>query len=184
MFERSCGTSRYVDDEIGYAPSAFEFRLLVVGLMGNVSPCPAALIDDVEGATKSELFLPLMLAKPSCEETAYWYSTYPAAACVWLMHAATPELPFPPLPTGHATDLSAPTCLDHVGLSWDNQLVKMKVVPEESARWQIWIGSFGSFTPLLSFAIAGSFHFLIFPRKTSAIVGPSMFRGALSPFTL
>ncbi len=38
----------------------------------------------------------------------------------------------------------------------------------------------GSFTPAFSFAIAGSFHFVILPRKISASTGPVNFSSALT----
>ena len=37
----------------------------------------------------------------------------------------------------------------------------------------------GSFTPAFSFAIAGSFHFVILPRKMSASSGPANFSSPL-----
>ena len=73
--DRFWGINRYVADEMGYAPLAVEFRMFVVGVMGNDRLPAAALIDEVDGATKSELFLPLTLAKPSFVDTANWYST-------------------------------------------------------------------------------------------------------------
>jgi hypothetical protein len=54
--------------------------------------------------------------------------------------------------------------------------VKLKVVPLESDRKIGVTATAGSFTPGLSLAIAGSFHFLIFPRNMSASSGPVSFR--------
>ncbi len=57
----------------------------------------------------------------------------------------------------------------------------MYVVPELSERWAIVIAVLGSDTPLLSAAIAGSFHLVICPMKIFASVGPSMCRRFLTP---
>ena len=59
--------------------------------------------------------------------------------------------------------------------------MKPFVVPDSSERWMTVIDDDGSFTPGFSFAIAGSFQVLTFPRKTSAIVGPSSFRPPWTP---
>ena len=62
--------------------------------------------------------------------------------------------------------------------------MKFFVVPDSSERWQTVIDVPGRLAPLLSFAIAGSFHFLILPRKMSAIVAPSSLRPLSTPSTL
>jgi hypothetical protein len=62
--------------------------------------------------------------------------------------------------------------------------VKFLVVPDSSERWQTVMPLSGRLTPALSLAIAGSFHFLIFPRKMFAIVGPSIFAPFSTPETL
>ena len=49
----------------------------------------------------------------------------------------------------------------------------MNVVPDPSERCTTAIAVLGSLMPGLSFAIAGSFHFVISPRKILAMVGPS-----------
>ena len=100
------------------------------------------------------------------------------------MAAATPELPLPPLPFGHCTALSAPTWLDHVGLSCDSHDVNTNVVPDSSARCTVWMGRFGRLTPGFSFPISWSFQFFTLPRKMSAVVGPSSFKPVCSPGTL
>ncbi len=51
--------------------------------------------------------------------------------------------------------------------------MKFFVVPDSSERWQTVTSVLGRVTPLLSFAIAASSHFLILPRKRSATVAPS-----------
>src|SRR5581483_9912066 len=102
----------------------------------------------------------------------------------WEMQAATPSLPFPPLPTGHCTALSAPTLDCHSGLSCDSQLVNTKVVPDSSARWHTWIGLSGRVTLGFSDVIAGSFQLLTLPRKMSATVDPSNLSGSLTSLRL
>ena len=62
--------------------------------------------------------------------------------------------------------------------------MKSFVVPESSERWTTWMSVLGSLTPELSFAIAGSFHFVILPAKMSAMVAPSSFRPLSMPETL
>ena len=59
--------------------------------------------------------------------------------------------------------------------------MKLKVVPELSERWAIVIFVLGSETPGFSFAIAGSFHVVIWPMKICASVSPSMCRRFLTP---
>src|SRR5689334_10867322 len=97
--------------------------------------------------------------------------------------AATPSLPSPPVPTGHWTALSAPTCDDHVELSFDSQDVNTLVVPDSSERWTTCIGVDGSVTPGFKAAIAESFHDVIWPRKMFAAVAPSSLRPVSTPAT-
>ena len=59
--------------------------------------------------------------------------------------------------------------------------MKSLVVPDSSERWQTVMSVLGSFTPEFSAAIAGSFHFLILPRKMSATVAPSSLRPFSTP---
>src|ERR1035437_7962240 len=99
---------------------------------------------------------------------------------VCFMAAATPALPLPPWPTGHSTDLPAPTFVAHSVLWPLSHVVKIDVVPDPSARCTTWIAVLGSVTPELSAAMAGSFHFLIVPRKIFATVGPSSFSGVVT----
>ena len=56
----------------------------------------------------------------------------------------------------------------------------MYVVPEPSERCTTVMSVAGSVTPGFSFAIAGSFHFVILPRKMSARTGPVNFSSALT----
>ena len=56
----------------------------------------------------------------------------------------------------------------------------MYVVPEPSDRCTTVMSLFGRFTPEFSFAIAGSFHFVILPRKMSARTGPLNLSAALT----
>src|SRR5947209_1273265 len=95
--------------------------------------------------------------------------------------AATPELPFPPVPTGHLTILPFPTDAFQAGLTSDRYVVNPWVVPEESDRWATVIAVLGRFMPGLSALIAGSFHDLTLPTKMFAIVGPSSFSPVLIP---
>src|SRR4051794_35614462 len=100
------------------------------------------------------------------------------------MAAATPSLPLAPVPVGHLTVLSEPTFDSHSLLEETRKPVKPLVVPDSSERWTTVMFDEGRLTPAFSFAIAGSFHFLIFPRKMLAIVGPSSFRPPLTPWRL
>ena len=54
--------------------------------------------------------------------------------------------------------------------------MKFCVVPESSARCTGVIAVLGSFTPELSAAMAGSFHFLILPLKIFAMVSADICR--------
>ena len=62
--------------------------------------------------------------------------------------------------------------------------MKPFVVPDESERCTTVIVVLGRLTPGFSAAIAELFHFVIFPRKMFASVGPSSFRPVLMPDTL
>ena len=57
----------------------------------------------------------------------------------------------------------------------------MYVVPEPSDRCTTVMSVPGRLTPAFSFAIAGSFHFVILPRKMSASSAPVNFSCALTP---
>src|SRR3954453_4110774 len=103
---------------------------------------------------------------------------------VCLIAAATPSLPFAPVPVGHLTVLSAPTLDFHSPLTSERNVVKPFVVPDSSERWTTVMLASGRFVPGLSFAIAGSFHFLILPRKMSATVLPSSLRSLGTPLWL
>src|SRR5512134_1543573 len=100
------------------------------------------------------------------------------------MQPATPSLPLAPVPVGHLTDLSLPGPFFHSGEVSERYSVKFAVVPDSSERWQTVMSSPGKLVPELSLAIAGSSHFVIFPRKMPAIVGPSSFRPLSTPSTL
>src|SRR5262249_40942430 len=149
--------------------------MFVVGEIGKVRSPPALLIVSIDGVTKVPSSR-WMSAIPSPLETAKSYDRYPTAPSVWVIAAATPSFPSLPVPVGHCTDLSAPTCLSHVGLCEDSHEVNTNVVPESSERWTTEIGVFGSCTPWLSAAIAGSFQVVISPRKIFAAVSPSSLR--------
>src|SRR3954463_519546 len=100
------------------------------------------------------------------------------------MAAATPSLPLAPVPVGHFTVLSEPTFDSHSLLSLARKPVKPLVVPDSSERWTTVMFGDGRLTPGFIEAIAGSFHFLIFPRKMFAIVGPSSLSPPFTPFRL
>src|SRR5919204_189644 len=106
------------------------------------------------------------------------------APSVCWMEAATPALPLPPVPPGHCTALSAPIFCAHCWLSCDSHDVNTKVVPDSSERCTVWIGVEGRGTPGFSRAMAGSFHFVMSPRKIEAVVGPSSFSPVCRPGTL
>src|SRR5215475_5891334 len=82
---------------------------------------------------------------------------------------ATPPLPLPPrLEDGQLMVELVPSFHTLGTASWRNR-EKFAVVPEESERRAIVIAVLGSLTPGLTFAIAGSFHFVIFAWKMFAI---------------
>src|SRR5665647_826388 len=97
------------------------------------------------------------------------------------MQAATPSLPFAPVPPGHFTVLSTPMFFSHVLSYAAVNFVKFFVVPEESERWHVSIVTAGSLAPGLAEAIFGSFHLVTRPAKMSATVGPSSFRPVSTP---
>src|ERR1700754_2014360 len=100
------------------------------------------------------------------------------------MQAATPSLPFAPVPVGHLTDLSVPGPDSHAGEYATRNFVKLPVVPDSSERWQTVIFESGSLKSGLPEAIFGSFHVVILPRKMSAIVAPSSLRPESTPSRL
>src|SRR3954447_1090458 len=103
---------------------------------------------------------------------------------VCLIAAATPSLPFAPVPVGHFTVLSEPTFDSHSLLEETRNPVKPLVVPDSSERWTTVMLDDGRLTPEFCLAISGSFHFFTFPRKMPAIVGPSSLRPDLTPLRL
>src|ERR1700716_2459246 len=84
---------------------------------------------------------------------------------VCLTSAATPPLPLPVTPVGQVTVVPSPTWVLKSELIVLRCLVTTNVVPLPSARSQTVIAVSGSFIPSFVFAIAGSFHFVILPRK-------------------
>src|SRR5215218_7798098 len=86
---------------------------------------------------------------------------------------ATPSLPFAPMPTGHSTEVLAPTFDFQSGLTFDRQSVQMNVVPDPSDRCTTTIACDGSLALGLSFWIRGSFQAFTSPIKILAKVGPS-----------
>src|SRR3974390_2203162 len=96
---------------------------------------------------------------------AYPYSTYPMEPGVVKRLAVTPSFPFERVPTGQLGMLFVPTVFAKSGLTALRCCEKTNVVPLLSARTMTLIGFGGSFAPGFSLAIAGSFHFVILPRK-------------------
>src|SRR6266496_1247524 len=92
---------------------------------------------------------------------------------VWLSVADTPELPRAPTPTGQLTATPLPTPLFHCLLTLLRYSVRLYVVPLLSLRWITVMAKSGRVLPLFSCLIAGSFHFLILPRKMPATALPS-----------
>jgi hypothetical protein len=173
-----------VAEAIGYACG---FVDLLIALKrrsdGTVRPWPAAVVDASVGATYwPDLFFTSAVVKLFCR--AYACSTYPTAPSVCFTAAATPAFLAAPVPVGHLTVLSEPTCLAQVGLeSWRN-VVNSFVVPDSSDRCTTVTAVDGSVLPGFNALIAGSFHFLTFPRKMLAIVAPSSLRPLSMPDTL
>src|SRR6266550_1743111 len=102
--------------------------------MGNLRMPPPALIDSTDGSTYCPSESRLIWATGIPLFTAKSNERYPTAPSVWLMPAATPSFPSPPVPTGHSTALSAPTLSAHSELSFDNHEVNTFVVPDSSER--------------------------------------------------
>src|SRR2546430_16796879 len=102
---------------------------------------------------------------------------------VWLSAAETPALPRAPTPVGQLTATPLPGPLFQVRLTLFRYSVRLYVVPLLSERWITVMSRFGSVLPLLIFCRAGSFHFLIRPRKMSATTCPVMrtWFGSASP---
>src|SRR5436309_6307166 len=110
-------------------------------------------------------------------------STYVTPPFVWLSAAETPEEPRAPTPAGQSTATPFPGPAFHVLLTLVRYSVRLYVVPLLSERWMTVMPRLGSLLPLLSFLIAGSSHFLIFPRKMFASTEPVRCRwfGSASP---
>src|SRR3954451_3158195 len=82
---------------------------------GTLSPSPAAEMDARVGAMYlPDLFFTAAVVKLFCRAKAC--STYPTAPWFCLTQAATPSLPFAPVPVGHLTVLSTPGPFFHSGL--------------------------------------------------------------------
>jgi len=79
-------------------------------------------------------------------------------------YAATPSLPFPPTPSGHATAVAEPTLLFHSSLTFGRKSVKLNVLPEPTERRTAVMSSAGSFRPGFRSAMALSFQIFILPR--------------------
>src|SRR5260370_37231425 len=95
---------------------------------------------------------------------------------VLLTSPRTPPLPVAVIPVGQVTVVPSPTWLLKSGLILLRCLAKTKVVPLPSERPQTVIVVSGSFTPSFVFAIAGSFHFVILPRKIPLYASRESFR--------
>src|SRR4051795_4038481 len=82
---------------------------------GTLMPSPAAVVVASVGSTNlPDLFFTAAVVKLFC--SAYASSTYPTAPACCFTAAATPSLPFAPVPTGHLTVLSDPIEEFHFGL--------------------------------------------------------------------
>src|SRR5512141_1448687 len=97
----------------------------------------------------------------------------------------TPSLPEAPRPVGHSTSLPAdlvlsppPTALTQSGLMALRYVVKMLVVPDPSDRWTTLMSVSGRLSPAFCAATAGSFHFVIVPRKMPAMTSGVIWIGA------
>src|SRR6266542_2781195 len=141
--------------------------MFVSALMGNFRMPPAALIESTEGVTYCPSLSRLICDTPSPLDTAKSKERYPTDPSVWLMAAATPSLPSPPVPTGHCTALSAPTFDSHSGLPADSHEVNTFVVPDASERCATRIGVAGRVRSGFWSAISASFHVFTLPRKMS-----------------
>src|SRR4029077_14113987 len=89
------------------------------------------------------------------------------------MACATPWLPLAPMPAGHLTALATPTVDFHSLDTLPRWSVKWYEVPLLSDRWTTWMALLGSVTPEFCAVIAASFHFVMWPKKMLASVGPS-----------
>ena len=94
---------------------------------------------------------------------------------------ATPSLPLPPTPAGQFTDVPTPTFF----LPFRRHL-RQVVDPDVGRAGAVRAVNDGDVgvgkgQPGFSFAIAGSFHFVILPRKMSASIGPVNFSSAVTP---
>src|ERR1700736_3365221 len=97
-----------VCEAIGYAAGLGESIALKRRSGGTVILAAAAEVDASVGATKLPLlFFTLANVKLFC--SAWACSTYPTDPGVCLIVAATPLLPFAPMPVGHLTSLLEPT---------------------------------------------------------------------------
>ena len=87
------------------------------------------------------------------------------------------------MPVGQSTATPLPGPLFQFRLTELRYSVRLYVVPLLSERWMTVIARSGRALPLLSFLIAGSFHFLIWPRKMPATTFPLMWMwfGSASP---
>src|ERR1700722_5123415 len=103
-------------------------------------------------------------------------STYPIAPVVDLTICATPPLPLPPRLLEGQLMVELGPSFHTLGTASCRNKEKFAVVPEESERRAIVIAVLGSLTPGLIFAIAGSFHFVIFAWKMSAMTVGVSFR--------
>src|SRR5262245_21912077 len=88
--------------------------------------------------------------------------------------------PWPPRACGHSLACSV---VQSAEAALPRYLVKLSVVPDESARWIGRILSPGSWAPGLSAAIAASFHVVILPAKIFARVDGESWR-LVRPSTL
>src|ERR1700731_3128792 len=89
--------------------------------------------------------------------------------------AEMPVEPLRPWPPG-AVQTLPPLNVQPAGAVAVRNLVKLSVVPEASERCSVEIAVLGSVTPVLSLAIAASFHLTILPLKMPAIVVGERFR--------
>src|SRR6476619_3398179 len=97
---------------------------------------------------------------------------------------ATPAEPRAPMPAGKLTAVELPTFDFQSPFTAERKSVKLYVVPDPSERKIGVIRRFGMSAPLFSALIAGSFQFVIWPRKIFEIVFPSRFRCVGAPGTL
>jgi len=105
-------------------------------------------------------------------------STYPMAYWVWLIVLATAAFPLAPseLLPGHWTAVPNPTWVFQVELMLQRYRVNMLVVPEPSERWTVVMAWFGRVVLGFRAVIAGSFQFVMVPRKMLAMTVPVRWR--------